>query len=245
VRLTVLGGGGAWPTPERGCSGYLVEEDGFRLLMDPGHATMPELLKLIPASAVDAVFVTHGHADHCADLNPLLRARQMSGGSLPLPVYALAGAVDAVLALDGRLLARAYVLHEFGAGDDLNVGPLRLCTRSLAHSVPNVGVRIVAGDTAVAYTGDGGADPGVIDLARRAQLLLAEATFAEDVPEDARGSLASARQAGEYAAAAAVGHLVLVHLTPDADSQAAERSAREKYRGPIAVAVPGLRIDVP
>jgi hypothetical protein len=40
VRLTVLGGCGAWPAADQACSGYLVEHDGFRpqaLQLDRGH----------------------------------------------------------------------------------------------------------------------------------------------------------------------------------------------------------------
>src|ERR1700733_5782403 len=96
MRLTVLGGCGAWPAAGQACSGYVVEHDGFRLLIDPGYATMPRLLH-----EVDAVYVSHGHPDHCADLNPLLRARALRDDPpAALPVYALPGAVDAVLALD-------------------------------------------------------------------------------------------------------------------------------------------------
>lgn len=223
MRMTVLGGGGAWPTPERACGGYLIEAAGFRLLVDPGYATMPELLAYVPARDVDAVFITHGHPDHCADLNPLLRARHLGQDPPPaLPVYALAGAVDAVLALDGQMLAADYDLREFAPGDGLTAGPFRLATMSLQHFGPNVGVRLTIGDAAIAYTGDGGASPEVVELAAGVQLLLAEATFATDVPEDSRGSLGSARQAGEHAAAAQVGQLLLT-TRPTAPSWVRDR----------------------
>jgi len=70
MRLTVLGGCGAWPAAGQACSGYLLEQDGFRLLVDPGYAIVPRLLELIDAAEVDAVLVSHGHPDHGAD--PLL-----------------------------------------------------------------------------------------------------------------------------------------------------------------------------
>src|SRR5215467_8575656 len=78
MRMTVLGGCGAWPAAGQACSGYLIEADGFRLLVDPGYATVPRLLTHVDATEVDAVLVSHEHPDHCADLNPLLRARALA-----------------------------------------------------------------------------------------------------------------------------------------------------------------------
>jgi ribonuclease BN (tRNA processing enzyme) len=101
MQLSVLGGCGAWPDAGQACSGFLVEQDGFAVLVDAGYAVVPRLLSLLPAGRLDAVLISHGHPDHCADLNPLLRARALGGEPLPpLPVYAPAGALDAVLALD-------------------------------------------------------------------------------------------------------------------------------------------------
>lgn len=186
------------------------------------------------------MFLSHGHPDHCADLNPLLRARHLSEAPAPpLPVFAPTGAADAVLALDGQMLDDAYVLSEFSAGEDFTVGPFHLLTRSFAHFVPNVGVRVTAGDAEIVYTGDGGADPGAVDLAAGARLLLAEATFVDGVPEHSRGLLADAVLAGKHAAAAEVGKLALTHLWPNLDHAAAVQAARQAFDGPIMVAVRG------
>jgi len=62
---------------------YLIDEAAFRLLVEPGYATVPQLLKDVAAAEVDAVLISHGHADHCADLNPLLRARHLSEDPRP------------------------------------------------------------------------------------------------------------------------------------------------------------------
>jgi ribonuclease BN (tRNA processing enzyme) len=246
MRMTVLGGCGAWPAAGQACSGYLVEHDGFRVLVDPGYAVVPRLLELVAADGVDAVLLSHGHPDHCADLNPLLRARVLDGGAPPaLPVHALPGAADRVLALDEPgTLAGACALSTFTAGASFEVGPLRVDTWPLPHSVPNAGLRLVAGGRALAYTGDTGPSAAIAELARAADLFLAEASFAEQVPASAAWYLSSARQAGEAAAAAGAGRLLLTHLLPGTVPGAAEDAARRAYDGELGVARAGVVVDL-
>jgi ribonuclease BN (tRNA processing enzyme) len=224
-----------------------MEHEEFRLLIDPGYATVPRLLERIPADQVDAVFISHGHPDHCVDLNPLLRARALRDDPpAPLPVYSLPGALDAVLALDRPgMLADAYVLHEFAAGSRLDIGPFHAQTRLLPHSVPNAGIRLTAGGRTLAYTGDSGPSPDVVDLARGADLFLAEATFVDQVPEGLRRYLTSARQAGRQAQDADAGHLLLTHLQPGTGAAAAKAAARAGYQGQIGIATSGLIFDLP
>jgi ribonuclease BN (tRNA processing enzyme) len=251
MRLTVLGGRGAWPDAGQACGGYLVEHDGYRLLVDPGHATVPRLLERIAPDDVDAVFVSHGHPDHCVDLNALLRARVLrTDPAPPLPVYSLPGALDAVLALDRPgLLTDACGRHEFTAGDTLDLGPFRGLTRALPHSVPNAGIRLTAGGHTLAYTGDSGPCPDVVSLARGADLLLAEASYADRVPDGARHHLTGARDAGRQAREAGVAHLMLTHLVPGEESvvaqgMAARAAAAGEFDGRIGVATAGVVVDL-
>lgn len=246
MRMTVLGGCGAWPAADRACSGYLIEEDGFRLLVDPGYATLPRLLRHIGAADVDAVFVSHGHPDHCADLNPLLRARALTDDPPPrLPVHTLPGALDPVLALDRPgMLDGAIEVREFTAGQRFEIGPFTVDTWALPHFVPNAGVRLANGGTVLAYTGDTGPCPELADLARDADLFVAEATHLDEMPAEDALYLSSARQAGEHAAAAAAGRLLLTHLWPGTDPVRAVEEARRAYSGNVVVAGEDLVVDL-
>ena len=244
MHITVLGGCGAWPAAGQACSGYLVEHDGYHLLIDPGYATLPRLLEYIDAADVDAVLVTHGHPDHCADLNPLLRARVLSDHPpAPLPAYALPGALDAVLALDTRMFARSdpVAVTDIEPGRPFAIGAFSVETRLLPHYIPNAGVRLTAGGATVAYTGDCGADPGVVELARDSDVLIADATYVDDeIDPDVVGMLGTAREAGLQAEAAGTGRLVLTHLWPGTDPESSRAAARAGFAGPVDVARAGL-----
>jgi ribonuclease BN (tRNA processing enzyme) len=244
MRLTVLGGCGAWPTADQACSGYLVEYEGFRLYVDPGYASFPRLLRHLTADAVDAVLLSHGHPDHCADLNPLLRARALSDDPPPpLPVFAPHGAADAVLALDRRgMLTDAYELHEFAPGDAMDIGPFRADTWLLPHFVPNAGIRLATPRSVLAYTGDTGPSPDIERLAAGADLFLSEATYVEKVPDADEPYLLTARLAGRYARRAGAARLLLTHLWPGTDPGAALRAAA--FAGPTDVAAPDLVVDL-
>jgi ribonuclease BN (tRNA processing enzyme) len=242
----VLGGAGAYPTAHQGCSGFLLDHDGFRLVIDPGYATIQRLLTLVGAADVDAVWVSHGHPDHCADLQPLLRARAFQEPpAAALPLYAPLGALAPLLTLDRPgTVDGAYVLHDVVDGDDFGVGPLQCMARELPHMMPNLGIRISAGTAttpiSIVYTGDCGPSPVVAELAAGADLLIADATYPGVVPDEHAAFLSSARQAGSYAQSAHAKALMLTHLWPGTDPDAAFAAAAGTYDGPVEVATPGL-----
>jgi ribonuclease BN (tRNA processing enzyme) len=236
--LTVLGSSGAFPTVSNPCSSYLVSLGGFRVLLDVGYSTFQAMLRHTAPEAIDAVIVTHGHPDHCADLNPLLRARALGGGSPPpLPLYCPPGALDRVLALDRPgMLDPHYDLREFSPGTSLAIGPFNVDTRLLPHWLPNAGLRLTFGGEAIVYTGDTGPSPLIAKLAEGAGTLIADASFVEHVPPGSAEYLSSAAQAGTYAAAAGVGRLVLTHVLPGSDETKAVRAARRAFDGDVVLA---------
>jgi ribonuclease BN (tRNA processing enzyme) len=246
MRLTILGGAGAWPPAGGACSGYLIEHDGFRLLVDPGFATMPRLLEILPAEAIDAVLASHGHPDHVADLNPLLRARAMNDHPPPaLPTYAMPDALRPVLALDrAETLAGSFEVREFEAGESLTIGPFAIESRPLPHFVPNAGFRIAAGGLSITYTGDAGPSDDLVDLADGTDLLLAEATYVESVPADLALSLNCAAEVGRQANRARARHLVLAHLWPGTEPEASLIAASRSFRDRVDVAAGGMVLEL-
>jgi len=142
------------------------------------------------------------------------------------------------------MLEDAYKLREFAAGDKFEIGPFHVDTWALPHSVPNAGIRLSTAGQTLAYTGDTGPSPDLESLARGADIYIAEATFPELVPVDSAPYLSSAIQAARVATKASVKHLVLTHLWPGTDPQAARQAAIRAYDGTLTVAAPGLMVDI-
>ena len=71
MKLTVLGCLGAYPYKNQGTTGYLLQSDGFNLLIDAGSATLIKLQEHLDPLDLDAVILSHYHHDHIADLGVL------------------------------------------------------------------------------------------------------------------------------------------------------------------------------
>src|SRR6202035_427971 len=64
VRLTIVGRSPSWPDAGGACSGYLIEERGYRLLLDCGPGVFAKLRQVIDYLELDAVLISHMHGDH-------------------------------------------------------------------------------------------------------------------------------------------------------------------------------------
>jgi ribonuclease BN (tRNA processing enzyme) len=235
VQLTVLGCAGTFPGPQSPCSGYLVEHDGFRLVVDLGSGALGNLQRHIDVRDVDAVYLTHLHADHCIDLVAYYYARRYHpAGMLPsLPVYAPVGASFRIQAafeeppVDGFL--EVYDFREGGA-QTLEIGPFTVTAVVVEHPIECHGLRIEAGGRTLVYSGDTAACPQLVELARDADVFLCEASW-PSIPTPPPGIHLTGREAGEHAALAGVSTLLLTHLMPFHDPQAMLAEAKETFDG--------------
>jgi ribonuclease BN (tRNA processing enzyme) len=216
VKLTVVGCSGSAPGPKSPASSYLVEHDGFRLLLDLGNGAFGSLLGLTDPATIDAIFLSHLHADHCLDVAPFVVWHRYSGLSSGrrLPLFAPAGAERRLaLAYDGEgaALTDVFDFAVITPGSS-TIGPFAVETARTAHPVECYAVRLTAGDRSLVYTGDTGPCERVVKLAHGADVLLAEAAHPDGDLEQPPGLHLTGRQAGEHAAAAGVGRLLLTHV---------------------------------
>jgi ribonuclease BN (tRNA processing enzyme) len=243
VRITIVGCSGSFPGPDSPASSYLIEAAGFRLLVDLGNGALGALQRYCGLDDVDAIWLSHQHADHCIDMCAYLVARTFHpGGALRrLPVYAPAGMAErltAALGGDGGLsMAAAFDFVTLAPGV-LRVGPLQVTTARMNHPVETFGLRLEHAGRVLAYSADTGPCADLVTLAAGADLLLCEATFL-DVPGLPADLHLTARQAGEHAALAGVGELVLTHIMPWNDQARSRAEAAAAFGGNLSVAAAG------
>lgn len=215
MKLTVVGCAGSAPGPTSPASCYLVEHDGFRLVLDLGNGSFGPLQSYVDPAAVDAVFLSHLHADHCLDVAPFVVWHRYSGrpSTVRVPLYAPVAA-ERRLALaydiDGEGLTDVFDFVPVEPGSFL-LGPFEVTLARTAHPIECYAIRLTVDGRSLVYTGDTGPCERVVELARGADVLLAEAAHppGSGLPP---GLHLTGREAGEHAAAAGVGRLLLTHI---------------------------------
>jgi ribonuclease BN (tRNA processing enzyme) len=252
VKLTVLGCSGSIPGPDSPASGYLLEADGYRLVLDLGHGAFGALQRHAGPTGVDAITVSHLHADHCIDLTAYLVALRygppgyrLAAPASRIPLIGPAGTRDRIAAAYDPL-ARKLALQElfaFSTPADGDLGPFRVAFAPMNHPVPTHAVRVTCGDRSLVYSADTGESAELVTLAKGADVLLCEATMGPDDPPQPDLHL-TGRQAGEHAAAAGVGRLIVTHVPPWGSRELAVTEAAGAYDGPIEAARPDAEFRI-
>jgi ribonuclease BN (tRNA processing enzyme) len=248
VQLTVLGCAGTFPGPASPCSGYLVEHEGYRLVLDLGAGALGNLQRHCDLREVDAVYITHLHADHCIDLVAYFYARRYHPQGMPpqLPVYGPPGTKHRIGSafeeppVDG--FDDVYDFREPGPGT-YQLGPFTVTAGAVNHPIECHGLRIEAGGKVLTYSGDTAACDAIVELARDADMFLCEASW-PSVPTPPPGIHLTGREAGEHATLAGAKRLLLTHLMPFHDPQAMLAEAKETYDGHIDLVSPGAVYSV-
>jgi ribonuclease BN (tRNA processing enzyme) len=248
VKLTILGASGTWPNPDTATSGYLLQEDGFNLWVDAGTGTLANLQHHIDVPEIHGIVISHEHPDHFVDLYPCFYAWHYGELGRPgLPVFVptdFTQKLADVVSIDSQVVMRtAFAFTEVAPGESFEIGPFRVATEPMAHlGLPALGFRFQSDGRVVAYTGDTGPTHHVEELARDADVLLAEATWQDR--DDLLPFHMSSRQAAIHARESGAASLVLTHIWPTLDKEVSVAQAAEEYHGPIDTAIEGHAFPV-
>lgn len=251
LKLQVLGFAGAAPL-EGACSCYAVSDREHVVLLDCGPGSLERVSRLGLLPKLEAIVLSHMHLDHMLDV--LLFAgelvREQLDGRRPALHVPAKGGRDVLNALDrafststSNRFDAAFDVRVYRAGDELQLGRLAITFAPTAHTVPCLAARVSDGCSSLVYGADGGPSAAVEELAAGTDLLILEATFAEDAQAASMHGHMTAVQAGETAARAGAGCLLLTHLLPGAGDELAAL-ARRRFHGRVDLAREGLAYDL-
>jgi ribonuclease BN (tRNA processing enzyme) len=255
LRLTVVGCAGSYPGPESAASCYLVEApDGAggttRVVLDLGSGSIGPLQRYLDPRHLDAVLLSHLHADHCLDLMGLyvLQRHHPNGPTgRRVPVWGPTGTAARLargydLAEPDAMSAELDVRH-WPPGETIRIGSLHVTSHVARHPVEAYATRVSwtgpdGRERVLAYSGDTDTCDGLDQVARDADLFLCEAAFIEG-RDESRGIHLTGRRAGEVATAAGVRTLLLTHVPAWNPPGVVEVEAEKAFGGPVLSARAG------
>jgi ribonuclease BN (tRNA processing enzyme) len=259
MRLRVLGKSPSWQDAGGACSGYLLEEDGTAVLLDCGNGVFSKLRRYRDYTHLDAVLISHLHADHFLDLVPYSYALTYAPRQQPVPVDRWPGtpdpacprliapphARDVFRRVTGAwgsedLIENAFSLEEYDESSSPEVGPFRFSFCKVPHFQETFAIRVQSsnGGGRLVFGADSRPTEDLVSFAKDADLLLIEATLPRPEREGERGHL-TPREAGEHGRDSGVGRVVLTHISDELDHLWAKREASAVFDGPVDVAREG------
>jgi ribonuclease BN (tRNA processing enzyme) len=262
--VTVLGKSPSWQDAGGACSGFLVEEGDVALLLDCGNGVFGKLRQRRDYTEIDAVVISHLHADHMLDLVPYAYALTYAPRQQPVPVppwpgtdnparprlIAPPGAAEMFRRIVGSwgnedLVDNAFAIEEYAPNSTPEVGGLRLRFGEVQHFTETYAVEISARANGGRFTFGADCRPGddLVRFAEGTDLLLIEATLPRPERTGVRGHL-TPEEAGDHARRAGAKRAVLTHISDELDQVWARTQASEAFGAPVEVAREGAVYEV-
>jgi ribonuclease BN (tRNA processing enzyme) len=257
LRVTVLGKSPSWQDAAGACSGYLVQEQGASVLLDCGNGVLSKLRRVCDYVDVDAVVISHLHADHFLDLVPYSYALRYAPRQQPVPVAGWPGTADParprlylppgggevlrrVVSCWGHedLIDTAFAVHEYAADDVLSVGRVRVRFCEVPHYVVTFAVELSCNGARFTYGADCRPNDQLVRFATDTDMLLIEATLPRPERDGTRGHL-TAHEAGEHGRGAGAHRLVLTHFSDELDPEVIRAEGADGFGGPVDLAADG------
>ena len=243
MEVTVIGFWGGFPKVNEATSGYLVESDGFKLLVDCGSAVLAKLQEYLTIDELDAVILSHYHNDHIADVGPLQYARYVTtiinGKGKTLPIYGHKLDKGGFQKLTYKDATKGI---EYTSDQVVSVGPFTISFLETSHPAPCFAMKITDHKSTVIYTADSSYKHEFIPFSNKADLLIAECSLYSHQDGAKMGHM-NCREVGEIAQKAGVNQLLITHLPHFGDHNDLKRDAENIFSGKVLLAKSGLKIN--
>jgi ribonuclease BN (tRNA processing enzyme) len=245
LRVYVAGSSSSVPRPRRACSCYVVRSQQAAVLFDLGSGALSNVRETVDYSKLDAVVISHMHADHFLDVIPLRYGLKYGpyDRTARLPLYlppggqAMLRQMCAAFSPEGPhdFLDEVFDVQDFDDRSIVEIADLRLTFAQTVHYVETYAIRAAVDGKALVYSSDTAPCEAVVDLARDADLFVCECTLGLGLEGGIIRGHSSSAEAGAMAHTAGVAKLLLTHYGYEHSPEMLEATAREHYGGPTSV----------
>lgn len=239
MKLTIVGYYGGYPAQNKASSVYIIEKDGFIIVLDMGSGALSKLPNYVDIGDIDAVILSHYHTDHIADVGVLQHAKLIqyytTDNDTILPIYGHREDIDAFTRLNHDYTKAV----PYYPSETMKLGPFFIRFLKTKHSVPCYGMRITDGDSSLIYTADTAFQEEWIPFCQNADLLLADTNFYANMDAASSGHMTS-EEVGNIAEAAHVKEVILTHLPHFGDHNNLVTETKSVFSGKVSLAYEGL-----
>jgi ribonuclease BN (tRNA processing enzyme) len=264
MRVRVLGKSPSWQDAGGACSGYLIEDGDLSVLLDCGNGVFSKLRLFCDYVDVDAVLISHLHADHFLDLVPYSYALTYAPRQQPVPVAGYPGtdspACPRLIAPPGSietfrrvvgswgnddLIENAFDIEEYTPDTEIRVGSLSIRFHEVPHFTTTFAVDMRSTNGGGRFTFGADCRPGdeLVEIARDTDLLLVEATLPRPERTGIRGHMTPG-EAGDHARRANAKRVVLTHISDELDQEWAREEGSKAFGAAVDVATEGAVFEV-
>jgi ribonuclease BN (tRNA processing enzyme) len=253
MNLVVLGSGTGWVRLERNAPGYLVEKEGFVLILDFGPGILKQILKIgKKLEDISAIFLSHFHPDHTAELIPFFFATRYNLGYFrtePIYLFAGKGFIEFYKGLksaygkwveppEGLLVIKELPIEK---NYQFEIGPFKAKIFPVKHNPESIAIRLESEGKSLVYSGDTGYCENIVELAEGADVLILECSNLGEVRAEHH---LSPEEAGMIAEKARVKKLIISHIYPHSDVPELKDLAKKEFSGEIIIAKDLLDIKI-
>ncbi|KRN39542.1 beta-lactamase domain-containing protein [Fructilactobacillus fructivorans] len=241
MKLTVLGDYGGYPYNNIGTSGYLLTSDDFNLLIDCGSGVMLSLEQVIDPLKLNAVILSHYHADHIADVGVLQYYWQLHDQRYNTDVLPIYGNTADQIHYNQLDWPNSTEKEPFSADSEIEAGPFTMTFLKTIHPAPAFAIRIKERSTGkiLSYTADTRYFDGLIDFVKDSDMLISDTNFFEDV--DGELWHMTSKQSGRLARLSNSKNLLISHLPQHGSHLELLKQSQKAAGKDIHVELPEIR----
>ena len=239
MKIIPLGIWGGYPKANSATSSFLIEHEGFHCLFDCGSGVLSSLQNYIALDELDAVVISHYHADHIADIGSLQYSRliqyYLGQPSSPLPIYGHAQDQEQFAKLTYKEQTLGVEVQEH---QTIEIGPFTVTFCPTIHPVYCLAMKFTVDGKSAVFTADTEWSDKLVSFAHQANIVFCEANLYEEHIGISPGHLAGS-QAGTLAQQADISQLVLTHLPHHGDVNDILNEAKKTFSGLVEIAEVG------